>query len=793
MKMKRFGALALSLALAFSLAAVPTQAATFTDVPTDFWGYEEITKMSNQGYAKGYEDGSFKPNGKMTAAETLLFCARATGIDATTQAKIANDRKEEMTQILPEANNMNVWAAAEMAVAVEAGVLTSSELESLSQTDPKTISASRVGEKSYLEETMSRENICMYLVRAMQLEPLAQNLSTYSLAYGDKDDISRSLQPYVYVLTNFGIVKGKETGNFDPNGAVTRAEMTTMLSRALSFMKDAGITAELSEYTTYDWKGGVITNVSTAADGSAILTLNSDISGTQTYSLPTGVKIYDDNMLATASSLKNGQYARLNLNRGGSVREVRLSGTLTTYSGSVSDLTDHQLSLLVGGTAHTLTIDRFTEVGVGKVTGDRSVIDEDAGYTNATCYVDEMGHLAGVKFSGGTQPVEGLVESVTTINGKTTLGVSAFNGTIYRYDIPSGIAITVNGSLGSLTSSHVGKYVQLRVSNETSEAVSVAVDTVSKFVQGPIKRLGTVGTARSLYIVDVFSGKEYTPAPTVSQSAAITYNGELKTVAQIEAGWYVTAMISNNMVVQLDAYPGSVTTEGTLTSIKYGATTVLQVTQNDETVLTYNLDITQLPTINRSGKTSSIDQLRTGDEVVLTVRYNEITRIDATPQTANLTGVVSGISQSLTGATLDVQLSNGDTASYNVGEGVSVTQNGQASSLNALKPGHTVAMVVNGDEVASIEITAAAASSTQLSGTVLTVNTSSNPRTMTLLVTDSTGKSNPVTVNVERGATLKDLNNADFALGNLELGKDAVIAMGAYKDSIFTATILIKL
>lgn len=293
--------------------------------------------------------------------------------------------------------------------------------------------------------------------------------------------------------------------------------------------------------------------------------------------------------------------------------------------------------------------------------------------------------------------------------------------------------------------------------------------------------------------MDVFSGKEYTPAPTVSQSAAITYNGELKTVAQIEAGWYVTAMISNNMVVQLDAYPGSVTTEGTLTSIKYGATTVLQVTQNDETVLTYNLDITQLPTINRSGKTSSIDQLRTGDEVVLTVRYNEITRIDATPQTANLTGVVSGISQSLTGATLDVQLSNGDTASYNVGEGVSVTQNGQASSLNALKPGHTVAMVVNGDEVASIEITAAAASSTQLSGTVLTVNTSSNPRTMTLLVTDSTGKSNPVTVNVERGATLKDLNNADFALGNLELGKDAVIAMGAYKDSIFTATILIKL
>ena len=200
MKLKRFGALGLSLALTLSLTAIPAQAAEFSDVPSDFWGHADIVKMSNLGYAKGYEDGTFKPNGKMTAAETLLFCARATGVDPTTQNKIAADRLEQMTEVLPTSNNMNVWAAKEMSLAVETGVLTVAELEALSQIDPKTVTGTDSTGRTYLEQTMSRENICMYLVRAMQLEPLARSLSTYSLSYGDRNDISPSLQPYVYVL-----------------------------------------------------------------------------------------------------------------------------------------------------------------------------------------------------------------------------------------------------------------------------------------------------------------------------------------------------------------------------------------------------------------------------------------------------------------------------------------------------------------------------------------------------------------------------------------------------------------
>ena len=398
-----------------------------------------------------------------------------------------------------------------------------------------------------------------------------------------------------------------------------------------------------------------------------------------------------------------------------------------------------------------------------------------------------MGHLAAVQLSGGTQMAEGLVESVTTLGGTTTLGLSSFNGVVYHYTVPNGIAVTVNGVLGSLSTSHVGKYVQLRVGSDSSEAVSVAVDTVSNFVQGPIKRLGTVGTARSVYITDAFTGKEV--SYTVSQSAAITYNGELRTLSQIEAGWYVTVMVSNNMIVQMDAYPGSVTVEGTLSSITYGAATVIQITLEDDSIVSYSLDITDLPDINRSGKASTIDQLRTGDQVMLTLRYNEISRIDATPQTANLTGVIDRVNLERSGVIIDVTLSDGKSVTYTVPEGVSVSQNGSASNIYNLKPGFTIAMVTNGEQIISIDITAVAASSDQLVGTIYTITPSGSNKSMTIL---TAGNPTPINVDLRSVKIIADRAGASLNLTSGFATGDTVLVMGAYDGATFVANILIK-
>ena len=790
MKLHRLGASVTALALTLSLGSVSAQAVRFPDVPSTFWGYTDINRMAERGYAKGYEDGTFRPNNKMTAFETLLFCARAAGIDSETQAKIAAARKEEMTNTLPKANNINVWAAAEMAVAVECGVLSVAELEALSQSDPKT--ASSASPKSYLEEAMTRENICMYLVRAMQLEPLAKSLSSYSLGYRDKDSISPALQPYVYVLTNYGIVRGKETGNFDPQGAVTRAEMTTMLCRALDFMQEAGIVVELSEYTSYNWHSGTITALTPAGDGSTLLTLRHELTGaSQTFSIPAGAKVYKDNMLSSSSALEAGKYVRLNLNSKDVVQDIRIGGALSTLSGSVSRLSGDQLLLLVNGQVQSLTIDRFTQVSVGGNTGDRSLIESNAGYASAVCSVDEMGHLAAVRFSGGTRTIEGLIKDVSTVGNVTTLSVAAFNGTVYSYTVPTGIAVTVNGALGSLSANQEGKYAQLRVDTNTSQPSSISIDTATRYVQGPIVRLGTVGTAQSVTLRDQFTDKEV--SFTVSQSAPIRYDGVSKTASQIQSGWYATVVVSNDMIVQMDAFPGSTVVEGTLSSITYDTSkmsTTLQVTQKNGSTLSYQLDITNLPLIVRNGKNSSIDQLRSGDTVQVTIRYNVVSKIESTPQQANLTGRITAKNETLDAVTISVQLSDGTEAAYTLSEGVSVVHKGASSNIHNLKPGYSIAMVTNGSQVISIEITSTVSSSTELTGTVLLTNSTS--RTMMIQIADASGRLSQVTVDV-KGATLMNQSTGDELL--LSSGFPAgssVRVFGNYDGATFVATIVIR-
>lgn len=811
MKLKRLAALGLSLALTLSVAVVPAHALQFTDVTEAFWGYSYITRMSTEGLAKGYEDGTFKPNGKMTAAETLLFCARATGVEKSVQAKIAEDRKEEISAILPsgmEHGNMSTWATAEMALAVESGVLSLAELEALSSIDPRSQKEDAQGKvsagKTYLEETMSRENITMYLVRAMQLEPLAKSLSNYSLSYPDKDKITAALRPYVYVLTQYGIVNGKgnDEGSapvFDPQGSVTRAEMTTMLCRALDFMKEVGIVTELSEYTDYSWVAGTISAVTEVAGGNTAVTLVNPLTDApQSYTLPANVKIYDDNMLTTTSALKRGQLARLNLTKKGAISEVRISGVLNTYAGSVSDLEDNQLTLLVNGQTQHFSLDRFTSVAIGSNVGDRNLIDYDAGYTTATAYVDEMGHLAAVRLNGGTQLVEGLIASVTapaagSADRNTTLEVAAHNGTLAKYSIPEGIMITVNGAPGTLNNlAHTGKAVRLRVNADNNSVVTVAVDTMSKYIQGPIKRVGRTGTAPTLIITDRFTGKD-SPAYPIMSDAIVTYDGESKTVSQIEAGWYATAVISsevytNDVVIQLDAYPGSVQVQGVLSEIKYGAPTIIRVTLPDDSISEYSFEVDAIPPITRGGKAAKITDLITGDTVVLTVRYNQLEKIDATPQTASLTGTITEVSLRASGTTMTVAFADGSTHTYTVPTGVSVTQNGVLTNASALQPGATVALILNGEDVVSIDITAQSSTSSRLSGTVYTITNTSSTKTIDLLIS---GNSTPVKVNVMK-ATLQSAKGESVSLNSLTTG-DLLEVYGEFDGPTFVAGLVVKL
>lgn len=259
--------------------------------------------------------------------------------------------------------------------------------------------------------------------------------------------------------------------------------------------------------------------------------------------------------------------------------------------------------------------------------------------------------------------------------------------------------------------------MSLRVSNdEANELVSMAVDTVTDYVQGSVKSFTYAKDQNDITLTNLSTGKSTTY--DISSKAAIRFNGEDIALKELERNSFATLQLSGGDVVTLlDAYPGSTTTEGVIESITYGTPTTLAVKTANDSVMTFELDLTDLPAIYRDGKSSSLDKIKSGDTVVVTVRYNKVTTLETTPQSANVTGTITRVVQDAAGITFDVKLTDGSTASYTVSEGVSVTQDGTAVSLYTLKPNDAVAMVVSGGDVVSIEVDRGSGSSSQLEGT----------------------------------------------------------------------------
>ncbi len=780
MKVKRLLSCLLSLVMVFSLTALPASAATtFPDIQTH-WAKSYIEAMTAAGMFKGYEDGNFKPENQLTTAEALALCARAIGLDSSTTMDIATDYYTEVKTLL---NNEQTWFYQEFSVCLATGILTSSDLKSLYQSGD-------------LTDPIEKEDLAVYLVRAMQLGPMADRLTSYPLTFDDASSISADAKPSVYLLHVYGIVEGDEFNDFSPKLNVTRAVMATMLTRAIAYMQAHGTSPDLPEYTDYAFRQGVIASTS-EANGVIQLTLNSDLTGAAigTITLPANVKIYENNMETTSSALKNGRHARVCLDSTGTAFAVRVSAELETFTATVNGIDGKSVAVTVNGSGRLLTMDRFTQVQIGnKTTGDYSIVDTGANYTTAVCKLDDQGRLVAIQFTGGTSTVEGILSDYTkasTSSASATIQLIGFDGVTRTYTIPSDATITVDGLVDSLSTTLKNSYVVLRLLDEDASVQSASVDTKSNYVQGVIRSVDSSDDTISITRLSNDRNATY----DVTSSAVITYDGKTTRLRDLDKNDFVTILLNeSDDATMIQAYPSSTTTEGTISERTFGSgtdtTITFVLTQKDGTKVSFKVDLSDPPVVERDDEDSTVDKLRVGDEVVFTVRYGDVTRIEATTQNVNLTGTVERIIQEKTGYTLEMLLSDGERVSYTVDSTVSVTQNNKEVALSSLKPGYKLGLAVNGDQVVAIEIQQAVNTGNKVSGTILYVDYAED--IIYLRATTDTGGEEMVTVEVPSTAVILNASTGGtLILRDLDTGS-VIEVNGSYNGTIFRATVILR-
>ena len=184
----------------------------FTDVPTHFWAYESITKMTKEGLMSGYRNGIFKPNDPLSREEAASLFSNMLGdtpsiMLASSFSDITSDR----------------WSSLAIESVARANII------------------SGYGDSTYRpEQYMSRQEFAVVANKFLHYQGYHTEDPTAldSIHFSDQKFIAPWAQSSVRELAFLGFINYSTTGLFNPEKYITRAEAAEITYRLL-FSKEA--------------------------------------------------------------------------------------------------------------------------------------------------------------------------------------------------------------------------------------------------------------------------------------------------------------------------------------------------------------------------------------------------------------------------------------------------------------------------------------------------------------------------------------------------------------------------
>ena len=201
---KRITALFLVYALSASLV-VPAYAASggFTDVPSTFWAYTEITEAVNKGITNGYADGTFKPRNSVTNAHFCAFLARAFYADEYVDG------------------TKSPWYKVYTDVLDEHGIL-----------DRTTLSKDFDGNINKPINRYDMAQMMRHILDDKNAEmPTNAEMAAARNAIGDWDGVPAEYRGAVSLCYAMGVLNGQSDGNFGGNNLMNRGQGCVVVYR----------------------------------------------------------------------------------------------------------------------------------------------------------------------------------------------------------------------------------------------------------------------------------------------------------------------------------------------------------------------------------------------------------------------------------------------------------------------------------------------------------------------------------------------------------------------------------
>ena len=193
----------------------PAGTASFTDVPEGEWFTPYVTELAQLGSVKGYEDGTFRPNGTITRVEVCTILLGAFPVDKAFESSQIAQAEARAAQA-----NGTFWANGNIGRANLCGIqdfgYSKTEWNKLATREEIAYMINRV--YSYAQKAQGNN------------QPLSFNNEAVALVgdYGTAVAGSRYENQILWLYSN-GIISGvNANGDYNPKANTTRAECCTM-------------------------------------------------------------------------------------------------------------------------------------------------------------------------------------------------------------------------------------------------------------------------------------------------------------------------------------------------------------------------------------------------------------------------------------------------------------------------------------------------------------------------------------------------------------------------------------
>ncbi|WP_427337861.1 S-layer homology domain-containing protein [Caloranaerobacter sp. DY30410] len=588
------------LIFSLNLTNISAYAQIFTDVPDNYWAEEYIKKVKDLGIITGYPDATFKPTKEVTKSQALVMISRLYKLDDSTIETIKNKYKHLLDELKVEP-----WAYEGIAVALHKGIISEEVLKEYYKSGRAKMPA-------------TKEEICIFLTRAMGLEDEAKSKTIIVLPFKDAELIPAQVTPYVDMMIQKGIInaKGDSKGKFNPKNSVNRAIMAKMLSIAYDYIDKNEEKQQILVEDTVTVSGTISSILK--ATNEMYVTIEDENKEKNIYKVNSDTDITLDGNRIKFTELVEGLIVEAEVTDKNKIVSMKVKSIEEEYSGKVKSLALTTPAILTieykkdgGDETKALYLARDVKV----------ILDNKKSFI----YKIKEGDLVKLKVKN-KKIVEIVAESkdkhITGIikdikyNPEPNLVIEDENGELYEFPIYKRADIERNDKNAEITDLRRGDRVEIDVEYNVIKEIEARV--IKREDEGTIKEI-LIADRPKITIVNE-EGKEV--SYYISKDADIDIDNKNGNIYDLRLGYFVEVDIESDEIISMEVEPREQNDryEGEIEYLNDDAEVIVL------SVINYNtgkkevvrIDVTKFTSfIDSDGDRIKFRNLRKGDKVIV--------------------------------------------------------------------------------------------------------------------------------------------------------------------------------